>query len=168
MTTINPKLLHTVLVLWLIVPTALAMITGNDAWLLAIVPLLAIVAVRDHLRPKLLHYAAAAALAVASAAHVGAVSTDLPDEVADNTAAIEALDETATAADSTRQAFADGEDLPIAGPCDLVLASLDQLRYIGGLPAVAGGAERLHIIDTLVSAILECANPDDTPTEATQ
>ena len=155
--------IHTLVVLWLIVPTALAMITGNDAWMLAIVPLLAVAAIHHKLRPQLAAHIAVAALATAGAGLVGAPSEDLPDEVADNTAAIATLDETAAAASDTRTRLADNEDVPIAGPCDAALASLDQLRYVGGLPAVVGGSERLHIVATLAEAIIDCQEVTDNP-----
>lgn len=156
---------HIVAVVWLVAVVALVLFGQPLAAVIVFAAGAALLAVKQwtgNLKPDELIGAVVVALAVAVAGHVAhtavgdTVGTDITDQVDDNTAAIETLDQTAAAASDARTRLANDENVPIAGPCDLVLASLDQLRYVGGLPAVAGGQERLHIVDTLVDAIVDC------------
>ena len=165
-----PWVLHLVTVLWLIVPTFLVLFTGNANFLLLIVPLLALLYIRDRFDiPNILHTALPVAIVAFALIGWAVNNTWLADpyntesikqEVEDNTEAIHNLDITAEVATDARQRIADGENVPIAGPCDLALASLDQLRFIGGLPVTPDGDDRLHIITTLADALLTCHDPE--------
>lgn len=168
---IPPWVFHMFTVLWLIVPTGLVLYTGNANFLLLIVPLFALLYIRDRFDILNVQHVAIAAAVVAFALLGWAVNNtwladpynteSIKQEVEDNTEAIRNLDTTAAAAADIRQRIADDENEPIAGPCDLALASLDQLRYVGGLPVTPDGDDRLHIITTLASALVDCHTPDD-------
>ncbi|MDE0648953.1 MAG: hypothetical protein OXI12_01240, partial [Gammaproteobacteria bacterium] len=156
---------HIAAVVWLVAVVALILLGQPLAGVIVFAAGAAVLAVlrwTDSLKPDELVSAVVVALAVAVAGHVAhtavgdTVGTDITDQVDDNTTAIAALDQTAEAAAGYRSELADGEE-PLADACDVLLASLDQLRFVGGEPVTAGGEERLHIVAMLARAVDECA-----------
>ena len=158
---------HIAAVAWLVAVVALILFGYPLAGVIVFaagVAALAVLRWTDSLKPDELIGAMAVALAVAVAGHVthtavgdtAGVGEDIAEQVDDNTDAIAVLDQAAEAAAGYRSALADGEE-PLTDACDELLASLDQLRFVGGEPVTAGGEERLHIVATLARAVGECA-----------
>ena len=156
---------HIAGVAWLLAVTGLVLYGQPLAAVLVFAAGAAVLAVDQWVKglgPDGLSSALAPVLAVAVAgltAHVTTIGDgeSIQDEVDDNTAAIEQIDEVQAAAADARRRAADDENLPVASPCDMVLAGFDRLSPWFGELAVSGGEERLHTAGDFARAVTECA-----------